>query len=134
LTLNVGYAETRNPTSQTTFYSSSSYANGKTDADTWFVGAKYKVSDRVSLNGGYYSVTDKITAGKDNVKMTAVGAVYAFDKRTELFIDYVVADRASGAVSPFTIYDRWVPNGDGSTYADSKYKQQAVAVGMQFRF
>jgi predicted porin len=135
LTVNGGYAITRNPTAQTTFYSSSSKVDGKTDADTWFVGAKYKVSDRVSLNGGYYNVTDKINAsGKDNVKMTAVGAVYAFDKRTELFVDYVVADRAAGAVSPFTIYDRWVPNGDGSTYADSKYKQQAVAVGMQFRF
>lgn len=134
LTVNAGYAVTRNPTAQTTFYSSSSKADGKTDADTWFVGAKYKVSDRVSLNGGYYSVQDKITDGKDNVKMTAVGAVYAFDKRTELFVDYVVADRASNAVSPFTIYDRWVPNGDGSTYADSKFKQQAVAVGMQFRF
>jgi predicted porin len=134
LTLNAGYAITRNPTTQTTFYSSSSKADGKTDADTWFVGAKYKVSDRVSLNGGYYSVTDKITAGKDNVQMTAVGATYAFDKRTEIFIDYVRADRASGAVSPFTIYDRWVPNGDGSTYSDSKYAQHAVAVGMQFRF
>ena len=134
LTLNVGYAETRNPTAQTTFYSSSSKADGKTDADTWFVGAKYKVSDRVSLNGGYYSVTDKITAGIDNVKMAAVGATYAFDKRTEIFIDYVRADRASGAVSPFTIYDRWIPNGDGSTYSDSKYAQHAVAVGMQFRF
>jgi predicted porin len=134
LTVNAGYAITRNPTAQTTYYSSSSKADGKTDANTWFVGAKYKVSDRVSLNGGYYNVQDKITAGKDDVKMTALGAVYAFDKRTELFVDYVVADRASGAVSPFTIYDRWVPNADGSTYADSKYKQQAVAVGMQFRF
>ena len=86
------------------------------------------------MNGGYYNVQDKITAGIDNVNMTAVGAVYAFDKRTEIFIDYVVANRASGAVSPFTIYDRWVPNGDGSTYADNKYKQSAVAVGMQFRF
>lgn len=135
LTVNGGYAVTRNPTAQTTYYSSSSKADGKTDADTWFIGARYKVSDRVSVNGGYYNVTDKINSdGKDNVKMTAVGAVYAFDKRTELFIDYVVADRASGAVSPFTIYDRWVPNGDGSTYADSKYGQKAVAIGMQFRF
>jgi len=135
LTLNVGYAETRNPTAQTTFYSSSSKADGKTDADTWFVGAKYKVSDRVSLNGGYYNVTDKINAsGKDNVEMAAVGATYAFDKRTEIFIDYVKATRASGAVSPFTVYDRWIPNGDGSTYSDSKYAQHAVAIGMQFRF
>jgi hypothetical protein len=134
LTLNIGYAETRNPTAQTTYYSNSSYVNGKTDADTWFVGAKYKVSDRVSLNGGYYSVTDKITAGADNVTMTAVGATYAFDKRTEIFIDYVKSTRASGAASPFTIYDRWIPNADGSTYSDSKYDQHAVAIGMQFRF
>ena len=134
LTLNIGYAETRNPTAQTTYYSNSSYVNGKTDADTWFVGAKYKVSDRVSLNGGYYSVTDKITAGADNVTMTAVGATYAFDKRTEIFIDYVKSTRASGAASPFTIYDRWIPNADGSTYSDGKYAQDAVAIGMQFRF
>jgi predicted porin len=134
LTLDAGYAITRNPTTQTTYYSSSSKADGKTDANTWFAGAKYKVSDRVSLNGGYYNVQDKITAGKDDVKMTAVGATYAFDKRTEIFIDYVNAKRASGAVSPFTIYDRWVPNGDGSTYADNKYDQKAVAIGMQFRF
>jgi predicted porin len=134
LTLNLGYAETRNPTAQTTYYSNSSYVNGKTDANTWFAGAKYKVSDRVSLNGGYYSVKDQITAGIDNVAMTAVGATYAFDKRTEIFIDYVKSTRASGAASPFTIYDRWIPNADGSTYSDSKYAQHAVAVGMQFRF
>jgi predicted porin len=134
LTLNLGYAETRNPTVQTTYYSNSSYVNGKTDANTWFAGAKYKVSERVSLNGGYYSVKDQITAGKDNVTMTSVGATYAFDKRTEIFIDYVKSTRASGAASPFTIYDRWIPNADGSTYSDSKYAQDAVAIGMQFRF
>lgn len=134
LTVNVGYAETRNPTAQTTFYSSSSKVDGKTDANTWFVGAKYKVNANVGVNAGYYSVQDRVTAGKDDVKMTAVGATYDFSKRTQVFVDYVVANRASGAVSPFTIYDRWVPNGDGSTYADSKYKQQAVAVGVQYRF
>jgi len=134
LIVNAGYAQTRNPTAQTTFYSSSSKADGKTDANTYFVGAKYKVSDRVGVNAGYYNVQDKITAGKDDVKMTAVGATYDFSKRTQVFIDYVVANRASGAVSPFTIYDRWIPNGDGSTYSDSKYKQQAVAVGVQYRF
>ena len=134
LTVNAGYAETRNPTAQTTFYSSSSKVDGKTDANTWFVGAKYKVNANVGVNAGYYNVQDKVTAGKDDVKMTAVGATYDFSKRTQVFVDYVVANRASGAVSPFTIYDRWVPNGDGSTYADSKYKQQAVAVGVQYRF
>jgi GBP family porin len=134
LAVNAGYAITRNPTAQTTFYSSSSKVDGKTDANTWFVGAKYKVNANVGVNAGYYNVQDKVTAGKDDVKMTAVGATYDFSKRTQVFVDYVVANRASGAVSPFTIYDRWVPNGDGSTYADSKYKQQAVAVGVQYRF
>jgi GBP family porin len=134
LTVDAGYAITRNPTTQTTFYSSSSKADGKTDANTYFVGAKYKVSDRVGVNAGYYNVQDKITAGKDNVKMTAVGATYDFSKRTQVFVDYVVANRASGAASPFTIYDRWIPNGDNATYSDSKYKQQAVAVGVQYRF
>ena len=134
LTVNAGYAQTRNPTAQTTYYSSSSKVDGKTDADTYFVGAKYKASDRVGLNLGYYSVKDQVTAGKDNVDMTAVGATYDFSKRTQVFVDYVVANRASGAVSPFTIYDRWIPNADGATYSDSKYKQQAVAIGVQYRF
>lgn len=134
-TVNIGYAETRNPTTQTTYYSSSSKVDGKTDADTWFLGAKYKVSDNVGINAGYYKVTDQINAShKDNVTMTAVGATYSLSKRTEIFADYVVADRASGAVSPFTIYDRWVPNADGSSYADSKYAQKAIAIGVQHRF
>jgi predicted porin len=134
LTVDGGYAITRNPTAQTTYYSSSSKADGKTDANTYFVGAKYKVNDALGFNAGYYNVQDKITAGKDNVKMTAVGATYAFSKRTEVFADYVVANRASGAVSPFTIYDRWIPDGGGSTVSDSKYKQNAIAVGVQHRF
>jgi len=134
LTVDAGYAQTRNPTAQTTYYSSSSKADGKTDANTYFVGAKYKVTEQVGLNAGYYNVQDKITAGKDNVKMTAVGATYDFSKRTQVFIDYVVANRGSSAVSPFTVYDRWVPDAGGSTYSDSKYKQSAVAVGIQHRF
>lgn len=134
LTVNAGYAQTRNPTAQTTFYSSSSKADGKTDANTYFVGAKYKVNANVGVNAGYYNVQDKVTAGKDDVKMTAVGVTYDFSKRTQVFADYVVANRASGAVSPFTVYDRWIANGDGSTYSDSKFKQHAVAVGVQYRF
>ena len=135
LTVNAGYAETRNPTAQTNFYSSSSKVDGKTDADTWFLGAKYKVNDNVSLNAGYYKVTDKINASrKDNVTMTSVGATYAFSKRTELFVDYVVADRGASAASPFTVYDRWVPDGGGTAYGDSKYGQKAFAIGVQHRF
>lgn len=135
LTVDAGYAQTRNPTAQTNYYASSSKADGKTDADTWFLGAKYKVNDNVSLNAGYYRVTDKITSdNKDNVTMKAVGVVYAFSKRTELFADYVVADRASNAASPFTIYDRWVPDAGGTTYSDSKYGQKALAIGVQHRF
>ena len=66
--------------------------------------------------------------------MTAVGATYAFSKRTELFVDYVVADRGASAASPFTVYDRWVPDGGGTTYGDSKYGQKAFAIGVQHRF
>ena len=134
LTINAGYATTDNPTTQTTYYSSSSKADGKTDANTWFAGAKFKLNDRISFNGAYYDVQDKVTSGKNDVQMTAVGAVYSFSKRTEVFIDYVTASRATGASAPFTIYDRWIPNGDGSTVSDNKYKQSAVAVGMQHRF
>jgi len=46
----------------------------------------------------------------------------------------VVATRAGGANAPFTVYDRWVPSQDTSTFSDSKYKQNAVAVGIQHRF
>jgi len=134
LTVNVGYATTDNPTAQTTYYASSTKADGKTDANTWFAGAKYKLNDRISFNAAYYDVQDKVTSGKNDVQMTAVGAIYSFSKRTEVFIDYVTANRASGASAPFTIYDRWIPNGDGSTVSDSKYKQSAVAIGMQHRF
>jgi len=134
LTVNAGYAKTDNPTAQTTYYASSSKADGKTDAATTFVGAKYKVDANLGVNAGYYVVKDKVTAGKDNVKMTAVGATYDFSKRTQVFADYVVATRASGAVSPFTVYDRWVPGQDNTTFSDSKYKQNAIAVGIQHRF
>lgn len=135
LTVNVGYAETRNPTAQTNYYSSSTKVDGKTDADTWFAGAKYKVSDSVGLNAGYYQVTDRINDNrKDNVTMKAVGATYSFSKRTEIFADYVVADRGASAASPFTVYDRWVPDGGGSTFGDSKYGQKALAIGIQHRF
>ena len=134
LTVNVGYATTDNPTAQTNYYSSSTKADGKTDADTWFAGAKYKLNDRVAFNAGYYDVKDKVNSGKNDVQMTSVGAIYSFSKRTEVFVDYVTASRATGATAPFTIFDRWVPNGDGSTVSDSKYKQSAVAIGMQHRF
>ena len=134
LTVNAGYAKTDNPTAQTNYYSSSTKVDGKTDAETTFVGAKYKVNANVGVNGGYYMVKDKVTAGINNVKMTAVGATYDFSKRTQVFADYVVATRASGANAPFTVYDRWVPSQDTSTYGDSKYKQNAVAVGIQHRF
>jgi predicted porin len=134
LTVNVGYAITDNPSTLTAYRASSTKADGKTDAHTWFAGAKYKVNDRVSVNGGYYNVQDRVTAGKDDVTMYAVGAIYSFSKRTEVFADYVVANRGSSAAAPFTIYDRWVPNGDGSTFADSKFNQSAVAVGIQHRF
>ena len=134
LTVNLGYAITDNPTALTAFRSSSTKADGKTDARTWFAGAKYKVNNNVSLNAGYYNVQDKVTAGKDDVKMYAVGAVYAFSKRTEVFADYVVANRNANAAAPFTVYDRWVPDAGGSNFADSAFSQRAVAVGVQHRF
>jgi predicted porin len=134
LTLNLGYAITDNPSSLREYRASSTKADGKTDARTWFAGAKYKVNNNVSLNAGYYNVQDKVTAGKDDVKMYAVGAVYAFSKRTEVFADYVVANRGANAAAPFTVYDRWVPDAGGSNFADSAFSQRAVAVGIQHRF
>jgi predicted porin len=134
LTVNAGYVITDNPSTLTNFYNSSTKTNGQTDADTWFVGAKYKMTDNFSINAGYYDVKDKVTSGKDDIQMTAVGAIYSFSKRTEVFIDYATANRGSSAKAPFTIYDRWIPNADGSTLSDSKYSQSAVALGIQHRF
>jgi predicted porin len=134
LVLNAGYAITDNPNTLTAYRASSTKADGKTDARTIFAGAKYKVTDRVSVNGGYYNVQDQVTAGKDDVKMYAVGAVYSFSKRTEVFADYVVANRGANAAAPFTVYDRWVPDSGGSNFADSALSQRAFAVGIQHRF
>ena len=134
LTVNIGYAITDNPSTLTAFRSSSTKADGKTDARTLFAGAKYKVNNNVSVNAGYYNVQDRVTAGKDDVKMYALGAVYSLSKRTELFADYVVANRGSSAAAPFTVYDRWVPDAGGSNFADSAFSQRAFALGVQHRF
>lgn len=134
LTVNVGYVKTDNPSALSNYYASSTKADGKTDAETVFVGAKYKINANLGVNVGYYNVQDKVTGGINDVKMNAVGVTYDFSKRTQVFADYVVASRAGGANAPFTVYDRWVPSQDATTFSDSKYKQNAVAVGIQHRF
>lgn len=134
LTVNAGWVKTDNPSKLTNYYASSTKADGKTDAETVFVGAKYKINANLGVNIGSYNVQDKVTGGINDVKMNAVGVTYDFSKRTQVFADYVVASRASGANAPFTVYDRWVPSQDNTTFSDSKYKQNAVAVGIQHRF
>jgi hypothetical protein len=132
LTVYTGYAATKNP-SASVFIASSTKVDGKTSAGTNWYGAKYRLTERVTLNGGLYSVVDKMTSGAQNVSMTSLGAQYAMGKNAEVFVDVIRGDRKGTTNSaPFTIYDRWYP--DGATPSESKVSQHAVSIGGQIRF
>ena len=78
-------------------------------------------------------VKDKVTAGGvDSLRMAAVGMVYSFSKRTELYVDYAKVFRKDGAVAPFTLYDRM--SFDGVNGSESRASQSGLVVGMQHRF
>ncbi len=132
--LHAGFARTRNPQqSGTNFNASATRVDGRTSADTWFVGARYKVAEAIGLNAGYYDVKDKATpGGVDSLRMAAVGMVYGFSKRTELYVDYAKVFRKDGAVAPFTLYDRM--SFDGVNGSESRLSQSGIVVGVQHRF
>lgn len=132
--LHAGYARTRNlQQNGTNFNASATRVDGRTSADTWFVGARYRVAPAIALNAGYYDVKDKVTAGGvDSLRMAAVGMVYSFSKRTELYVDYAKVFRKDGAVAPFTLYDRM--SFDGVNGSESRASQSGLVVGMQHRF
>lgn len=134
LTVNLGYARTRNPSGGGfAAISDESTVAGRTSADTWFAGLRYPVSDAITVNAGYYDVRDKVSAdGRNDVRMLAAGLVYALSKRTELYVDVARAWRESGATTAFTIYDRFRSNAD--TPSESLRNQSAVNIGVQHRF
>ncbi len=133
-TFNLGYARTRNPTGGGfSAITPTSTVAGRTSADTWFAGAKWKMTERISFNAGYYDVRDKVAGGGDNdVRMLAVGTVYAFSKRTEFYIDAAHARRSAGATAPFTLFDRY--RSDARTPSESTADQTALNIGIQHRF
>lgn len=133
-TFNLGYARTRNPSGGGfTAITPTSTVAGRTSADTWFAGAKWKMNERVSLNAGYYDVRDRVAGGGANdVQMLALGTVYAFSKRTELYADVAHARRGVGATAPFTLFDRY--RSDARTPSESTADQTALNIGLQFRF
>ena len=132
--LHAGYARTRNPQQNVTnFNASATRVDGRTSADTWFVGARYKLSSAVAFNGAYYDVRDKVTpGGVDSLRMASVGVVYRFSKRTEMFVDYAKVSRKDGAVAPFTLYDRM--SFDGVSGSESTASQSGLVLGVQHRF
>lgn len=133
-TFNLGYARTRNPTGDGfAAITPTSTVAGRTSADTWFAGAKWKMTERISLNAGYYDVRDRVAGGGTNdVQMLAVGTVYALSKRTEFYIDAAHARRSAGATAPFTLYDRY--RSDARTPSESATDQTALNIGIQHRF
>jgi len=147
--VNYGNAITKNPSTNTggttsgtttttallatTFGSSSTGAvDNKTSANTNFYGLVYRHNEKVSFNYGNYAVTDRVTAGVDNVTMNSLGMVYTIAKGFDVNVDYIRANRKSNAASTFTIFDRLKP--DGSAVSESKVSQNAFSVGMQYRF
>ncbi len=139
--INYGTAKTKNPstaaggTTATTgaaFGTTSGKVDNKTTALTNFYGLVYRHNEKVSFNYGGYTVTDRVTAGIDNVTMNSFGMVYTVSKGFDVNVDYIRANRKSTAASSFTIFDRMLP--DGSNVSESTKSQSAFAVGMQYRF
>lgn len=132
--LHAGYVRTRNPQQNAAnFNANATRVDGRTSADTWFAGMRYKATSSVTFNAGYYDVSDQVTpGGVDSLRMAAVGVVYRLSGRTEVFADYAKAFRENGAVAPFTLYDRMSFN--GSTGSESTQSQSGVVIGVQHRF
>ncbi len=129
-----GYARTRNPQQNgASFNASATRVDGRTSADTWFAGIRYKAAPALMLNAGYYVVSDKATPGGiDSLRMAAAGLVYSVSKRTEFYLDYAKAFRKDGAVAPFTLYDRM--SFDGKAGSESTASQSGLVLGVQHRF
>jgi len=106
--------------------------DSNTSANTNFYGLVYRYNEKLSFNYGNYAVTDRVSAGIDNVTMNSFGTVYTISKGFDVNVDYIRANRKSNAASSFTIFDRLLP--DGAAVSESKVSQSAFAVGLQYRW
>lgn len=144
-TVNAGYVMTRNPSLSSGGSFDTLKTSGKVNADTWFAGAVYRFTPKLSWNGGWYQVVDQTVqtnANRNNdVTMVATGLTWSPYKELDLFVDYAQASRQSGATGAFTLYDKWVPDtgtgGNASSsigYSESKRNQSGISVGALYRF
>jgi hypothetical protein len=134
LTINAGVVITRNPLDPTATLSSS-IPGGKTDTDTYFLGAVARLSDRVTANAGWYQVRDKTsTLGANDVRMIAAGLNWSPYKDWDVFVDIAAADRQGGNAA-FSIYDAWRPNtNDSAALAANSKNQSGLSLGAMFKF
>ena len=137
LTLNAGYVITRNPENSANPLDS----GGRAKVDSYFAGAVYRFTPKLSMNGGYYVVQDKRRGGTgvNDVTMFATGLTYSPFKEWDFFVDYAMADRKAGATAAFTIFDNWRPDsGYGNTgtnaHSASTRDQRGLSVGALYRF
>lgn len=76
-TVNAGYVMTRNPSLSSGGSFDTLKTSGKVNTDTWFAGAVYRFTPKLSWNGGWYQVVDQIAqtiANRNNdVTMVATG-------------------------------------------------------------
>lgn len=144
-TVNAGYVMTRNPSLSSGGSFDTLKTSGKVNADTWFAGAVYRFTPKLSWNGGWYQVVDQTVqtnANRNNdVTMVATGLTWSPYKELDLFVDYAQASRQSGATGAFTLYDKWVPDtgtgGNASSsigYSEGKKNQSGISVGALYRF
>ena len=135
LTLNAGYAMTRNPLlSNATL--STTVPSGKADVDTWFAGAVYRLLPELSANVGLYQVKDKTsTRGLNDLRMVATGLTWSPYKDWDFFVDYATVDRKDGATAMFSIYDAWRPDtGNKTVQSVSTRDQSGISIGAQYKF
>jgi predicted porin len=144
-TVNAGYVMTRNPSLSSGGSFDTLKTSGKVNVDTWFAGAVYRFTPKISWNGGWYQVVDQTSqtnANRNNdVTMVATGLTWSPYKELDLFVDYAQASRQSGATGAFTLYDKWVPDtgtgGNASSsigYSESKKNQSGISIGALYRF
>ena len=135
LTVNLGYAITRNPLDATATLSATT-PGGKADVDTLFSGAVYRFTPKLSAHLGWYPVKDNTSGnGKNDVTMVATGLTWSPYKEWDFFIDYAASARKANATSAFSIYDAWRPDTNNKDILAAGTKDQAgVSVGALFKF
>ncbi len=149
LTVNAGFAMTRNPASAAGGFFDPVRTGGKVNADTWFAGTVYRFTPELSWNLGYYSVDDRaaqVAAGSqqnlnNDVQMFATGLTWSPYKEWDFFIDYATAQRQAGATGAFTIYDKWAPDtgtlctsSANTGCSESRKSQSGISIGAQYKF